>query len=158
MAQPHLKVVGVMGRGDLHHACTELNIHIIIGNHGNLSMHDGQDQSLAYHIFITLVIGVHRHGCIAQQGLRSGGGQLQVAAAVLKGIAQVPEVTGLILVLHLCVRDRGQAVGAPVNDALTPVNQALIVQLAKDLAHGLAASFVQSETLPIPVAGGAKLF
>ena len=147
-----------MGRGDLHHASTELNIHIIIGNHGNLSMHDGQDQGLAYHTFIALVIGVHRHGCIAQQGLRSGGGQLQVAAAVLKGIAQVPEVTGLILVLHLCVRDRGQAVGAPVNDALAPVNQALIVQLAKDLAHGLAASFVQSKTLPIPVAGGAKLF
>ena len=64
----------------------------------------------------------------------------------------------LFLIFHLGVGNGGLAVGAPVDDALAAVNQALFIQADKHLAHRLGAALVQSEAFAVPVAGGAELF
>ena len=86
-----------------------------------------------------------------------GGGHHQVAGPVGQGIAPVPEVAGLVHVLHLGVRQGGDAVGAPVDDPAALVDEALLVELTEGLPHGLGAPLVHGEPGPVPVAGGPQL-
>ena len=104
-----------------------------------------------------LILRVHGHAGVAHHGLGPGGGYHQVARPVGEGIADVPEVAGLVLVLHLRVGEGGDAVGAPVDNAASLVNKALIVELAEGLPDGLGKPLVHGEAGPGPVAGHAHL-
>ena len=104
-----------------------------------------------------LVLRVHGHTRVAHHGLGPGGGYHQVAGAVGEGIADVPEVAGLVLVLHLRVGEGGDAVGAPVDNAASLVDEALVVELAEGLPDGLGKPLVHGEAGPGPVAGHAHL-
>ena len=128
VAQAHLKVVGVVGGGHLHAAGAEVHLHILVGHDGDLPVHQGQDAGLAHQVLVALVVGVHGHAGVAQHGLRAGGGHDQIAGAVGQGVAHVPQVAGLVLILHLGVGQGGDAVGAPVDDAAALVDQALFIQ------------------------------
>ena len=61
----------------------------------------------------------------------------------------------LLLVLDLRVGDGGLAARAPVDHARAAVHQALLIQAAERLAHGLGAALVHGEALAAPVAGDA---
>ena len=156
--QAHLEVVGVMGGGHLHGAGTEADLAVIVAHDGDLAVHNGQDAGLADQVLEFLVLRVHCHAGIAEHGLRAGGGDHDVTAAVRQGVTDIPQIAGLIGVLHLGVRQGRQAVGAPVDDAAALVDQALLVQLAEGLAHGAGAALVHGEAVTAPVAGGAHLF
>ena len=156
--QAHLEVIGVMGGGHLHGAGTEAYLAVIVAHDGNFAVHNGQDAGLADQVLELLVLRVHRHAGIAEHGLRAGGGDHDVTAAVRQGVTDIPQIAGLIGVLHLGVRQGRQAVGAPVDDAAALVDQALFVQLAEGLAHGAGAALVHGEAVTAPVAGGAHLF
>ena len=47
VADPDLEVVEIVGRGDLHHAGAELAVHIVVGNHRNLPVHQRQEHLFA---------------------------------------------------------------------------------------------------------------
>ena len=49
----------------------------------------------------------------------------------------MPEMTGLFLVLNLGVRKRGAALGTPVDDAVAAVDQPFFVQADEHLAYRL---------------------
>ena len=49
------------------------------------------------------------------------------------------------------------AVGAPVDDAVPTVNQALFIELHKHLLDGMAAALIHGKALLFPIAGGAQL-
>ena len=66
-------------------------------------------------------------------------------------------MAGLVHILHLGVRQRGDAVGAPVDDAAALVDETLVVQLAEGLPDGLGAALVHGEAGAAPVAGNAHL-
>ena len=70
----------------------------------------------------------------------------------------MPEKAVLLLVFHLGVRKGGDAVRAPVDNAVAPVDQPLVVKVDKDLTHRTGTALVHGEALTAPVAGGAKLF
>ena len=127
LPQAHFKVVGVMGRGDLYHAGSEVHFHVFVGNHRNLPSHQGQSHGFAHIRLVALVIRMHRYRGIAQQSLRAGGGQAQLAGSVGQRIAQVPEIAVMLVKLHLRVGNGGFAVRAPINDPLSTVNQAFFV-------------------------------
>ena len=147
-----------MGGGHLYAAGTELHVHVLIGHDGHLTAHQGQDALFAHDVLIALVVGVDGHAGIAQHGLRTGGGHDDIAALLaLDGIADVPEVAGLVLILHLGVAQSGDAVGAPVDDAAALVDETLLVQAAEDLTHRLGAALVHGEPGAVPVAGDAHL-
>ena len=155
--QAHLKVVGVVGRGHLHRAGAEADLAVFVAHDRNLTIHDGQDAGLADEVLELLVLGVHGHAGVAHHGLRAGGGHHDVAAAVVQGVTDIPQVAGLVGVLPLGVGQRRQAVGAPVDDAAALIDQTLVIQLAEGLPDGLGAALVHGEAGPVPVAGGAHL-
>ena len=157
VAQAHLEVVGVVGGGHLHGAGAEAQLHVVVRHDGDLPVHDGQDAGLAHQVLEPLVLRVHGHAGVAHHGLGAGGGHHQVSGAVGQGVADIPQVAGLVHVLHLGVRQGGDAVGAPVDDAAALVDQALVVQLAEGLPHGLGAALVHGEAGAAPVAGDAHL-
>ena len=152
----YLKVVGVVGGGHLHRAGAELHVHIAVGHHGNFLVEDGQNHLFAHQVRIARVIGVDRHAGIAQHGFGARGGHHHALAAVRAGIADVPQMAGLLLILHLGIGKRGLALRAPVDDAVAAVDEALFVELDKHLAHGAVAALVHGEALAAPVAAGAQ--
>ena len=158
VAQAHLEVVGVVGGGHLYRAGAEADLAILVAHNGDLTPHQRQDAGLADEVLELLVLRVHRHAGVAEHGFGAGGGDDDVAAAVGERIADVPQVAGLVGVLHLGVGKGGQAVGAPVDDAAALVDQALVVQLAERLADGAGATLVHGEAVAAPVAGGTHLF
>ena len=157
VAQTHLKVVGVVGGGHLHGTGTEADLAIFVTHNGDLPVHDGQDAGLADQVLEPLVLRVHGNAGIAHHGLGTGGGDHQVAGAVGQGVTDIPQVAGLIHVLHLRVGEGGGAVGAPVDDAAALVDEALVIELAEGLPDGLGAALIHGEAGAVPVAGDAQL-
>ena len=151
----HLKVVGVVGGGDLHHTGTLGHIRVLVAHDGNFLIQQGQDDVAAVEVLVALVLGVDGHGGIAQHGLGTGGGQLQLLTGLLDGVQQVPEVTVLLLVFHLGVGDGGFAGGTPVDHTVAAVDETLLVQTDKDLLYRHRATLVHGEALTLPVTAGA---
>ncbi len=162
MALSHLKVVGVMGGGNLHHARAELPVHVGVGDHGNHPVHQGQHHALSNQMAVSFILGMDGYGGIAQHGLRTGGGKGQEPGGAGRSVLlhhrvlDMPQMSGLFLVYHLCVGDGGIADRAPVDDAGPLVDIALFVHLYEDFGHGLVAAIVHSEALSVPVTGGAQ--
>ena len=111
MAQTDLEVVRVMRGGDLNDTGSEVYLDIIIGDNGYLSVDKRQDERLADDVLISFIVRVDGDGGIAEQGLGSGRCKLKIAASVLERIAKMPEVTRLLLIFDLGVRDRGAGNG-----------------------------------------------
>ena len=84
---------------------------------------------------ITLVLGVDRHRGVAQQGLGPGGGHGEVAVARGQGIADIIEVAVVGVVLHLQIGQGRLAAGAPVDDVVALVDQALLIEPDEDFPH-----------------------
>ena len=103
VAQAHFKVVRVMRGRDLHGASPEFLVDIIILDHRDLTADKRQDQHFADTVLITLVLRIDRNGRIAEQRLGTGGRDLDISAAVLVRVTDMPEKARLILVLDLCV-------------------------------------------------------
>ena len=153
----HFKVVRVMGGSHLHRAGAELFFHIIIRDHWNFLVHDGQDHFLSHQVRIPFIGGVHGHAGITQHGFRPGSGHHDAFASVGAGITDMPQVAGHILVFHFRVTDGALAGGAPVDHPVSAVDQALFIQPDKHLTHRAAAAFVHGEAFPAPVAADTHL-
>ena len=158
MPEAHLEVVGVVGGGHFDAAGTELQIHVLVGHDGDLTVHQRQNAGLANQVLIPLVIGVNGHAGVAQHGLGTGCGHDNIAALLpFDGVFQVPEMARLVLVLHLRVGEGGGAVGAPVDDAGSLVDEPPVVEGDEDVADGLGEALVHGEAGPAPIAGGPQL-
>ena len=131
VALAHLKVVGVVGRGDLHDAGALFHVGVLVADDGDLLVEQRQNHMAAMQMGIAGVRRVDGHGGVAQHGLGTGGGQLQHLAGFLDLVQQVPEAAVLFLVFHLGVRNGGVAVGAPVDHPVAAVDQALVIQADK---------------------------
>ena len=158
MALANLKVIGVMGRGNLHASGSKLLIHIMIGNDRNLPSHQRKDQGLSDQILIPFILRVYCYRRITQKRLRPGGGDLYKASLFpLHRIVDVPEEAVLLLVLHLCIGDRSLTYRTPINNAGSFIDQSLLIQLDKYLLHRIGTPFIHGETLPVPICGGTHL-
>ena len=151
----HLEVVGIVGRSDLHTSGSFIQLCVLVPHNRNPSAHQRQDAIFSDQMLVPPVLRVHRNGGIAQKRFGSCGGHLQIAASAHQRVADVPEMALLLLIVHFGVGNGGPAVGAPVDDALASVNQALFIKLYKDLFHRPGAALVHGEALSGPIAGGA---
>ena len=59
-------------------------------------------------------------------------------------------------VVHFQVGQGSGAAGAPVDDPLVAVDEALVVQVDEGGAHGTAGAGIQREAQPVPVSGDAQ--
>ncbi len=154
----HSVVVGVVGRGDLDEAGAKVGIDMPILKDGDLAVDDRQHDGLTHEGGLLEVLRGDGNARVAEHGLGACGGDDDVVLAVDRlgqRVAQVPQVALLVLVLGLVVRDGGGAVGAPVDDTLAAINQAVVVPVAEHLAHGLGIVLVHGEALVVEVDGAA---
>ena len=154
----HGVVVGVVGRRDLDKAGAEVGVDMPILKDGDLTVDDGKLDGLAHEGGLLGVLRGNGDARVAEHGLGARSGDDDVVLAVDRlgqWVAQVPQMALLVLVLGLVVRDGGGAVGAPVDDALATVDQAVVVPVAKDLAHGMGVVLVHGEALVVEVDGAA---
>ena len=157
VAQPHLVVVEIVGRCDLHAPAAEGRVHVAVADHGNLAVGQRQAQPLADQVTITLIFGMHRDRGIAQQGFRTRRGDDQeLAAAVAERIAQMPETALFLHGNDFEVRKRRLQHGIPIDEPLAPINEALAIQPHEHFGHGLGQAGVHREAIARPVDGGAE--
>ena len=77
VAAADLEVVGVVAGGNLDHAGAELAVHVLVGQDGNFPLHQRQQNFLADKFPVALVFRVDGDGGIAQQSLRTRGGNAE---------------------------------------------------------------------------------
>ena len=97
-----------------------------ISNDGDLSIQQRQGQAFADQLFVAGIFGINGHGGVAEQGLRTGSRDHDMAASAGERIADVPQLAGALLVLHLDIGQRGVVLGAPVDHARAFINQPLV--------------------------------
>ena len=163
MALSDLKVVGVVGGSDLDNAGTEFTVDIGIRHDRDLAVNERKPDLFADQTRIALILGVNRHSSITKHGLGTCRRKLQKTgrgdAAVVfdQRIFDMPEMAVLLFVLHFRVGNGGLADRAPVDDAASLIDPALLVHLAEDFRDGLVAALVHGKALAVPVTGGAEL-
>ena len=148
----HGVIVGIVGRGDLNKAGAKVGVDMPILKDGDLAVDDGELNGLTHKGGLLGILRGDGNACVAEHGLGARGSDDDVVLAVDRlgqRVAQVPQVALLVLILGLVVRDGGGAVGAPVDDALAAVDQAVVVPVAEDLTHGLGIVLVHGEALVI---------
>ena len=84
------KVVRVVRRCNLHAAGAFFHVGVFIGNDRNFAAYKRNDNLFADKMRITLVGGVDRHGCIAEQRFGTGGRNDHIFVAVLDKVFDVP--------------------------------------------------------------------
>ena len=152
----HGVIVGVVGRGDLDKAGTKVGVDMPILKDGDLAVDDGELDGLTHEGGLLGVLRGDGDARVAEHGLGARGGDDDVVLAVDRlgqRVAQVPQMALLVLVLGLVVRDGGGAVGAPVDDALAAVDQAVVVPVAENLTHGLGVILIHGKALVVEVDG-----
>ncbi len=159
------EVVGVVRRRNLHDAGAELLFHVVIADDRYLAAGERQNDCLADERHVAFVLGVDGYGGIAGQCLRARrrhhhvvlvGFAFDAEGAAHDGIAHIPEVRVALFMLHLVIRESRAAARAPVHDVVALVDEPFVVKLREDFRHGARASFVERETLPLPVGGIAE--
>ncbi len=151
VAAADLVVVEVVAGGDLDAAGTEGRVDVGVGDDRHQATGERQAHLAADQVAVALVLGIHRHRGVAQQGLRTGRCHDQVAAAVGERVAEVPELSLLGLGDHLEIRQRGVQHGVPVDQALAAVDQPFLVQRDEDLGDRGRQPLVHGEAVAAPV-------
>ena len=154
------EVVGIVGGRNLDDTGTELLLDVIVGENGNLAARKRKNHVLADNRGETLVLRIDRDRRIAGKRFRTRRRDtdiilvkltLRAEGAARDGIADIPEVTVIRLVLDLVVRESRTAAGTPVYDVIALVDEALVVKLSKDLRDGLRATLIEGKALARPV-------
>ena len=137
VAEGHLKIVGVMGRGHFHCPCAKFLVHHLVSNDGYLPPHDGQEEMLAYKLLVAFIPWVYGHCHVPQHGLRAGGGygNAQVGL-VTERVPEVPQGTLVGLVVYLVISQCRLTPWAPVDDVLAFVYEALLPEPHEGLPYG----------------------
>ena len=149
-------VIEIMRRRDLHNTGAEFAVDIRIGDHRNLAPAQRQGHGLADQLRVAFVVRMHHHRGIAEHGLRPGGRDHDLAAAIGQRIGDRPQEAIFLLVDHFKIRDRGLEHRVPVDQSLPTVDQAFIEQAHEGVDHRLRGHRVHGEGAARPVAGGAE--
>mmetsp|Transcript_9183 Transcript_9183/g.21424 ORF Transcript_9183/g.21424 Transcript_9183/m.21424 type:complete len:522 (+) Transcript_9183:1636-3201(+) len=156
MPLSNLIVIRIVPRRDLQASRPKLHVHIVVGDDRNLPVLRGNHDRLSNKMLVTLVLGVHAHGSVAQDGLGARRRHGEVLIRPLDRVFEVVQLALLLRVLHLEVRHRRLEVGAPVYHVVSTVDQPLVVQLNKGLGGRARQPVVHGEPLPGPVGRGPE--
>ena len=110
-------------------------------------------------MLVTLIVGVHHHGGVAQHGFWTGGGHRQMGQAFDRvgfnqRVFQFPQVTFGFDAFHFQVRYCCFQNRVPIHQALAAVNQALLKQAYEYLCDRLGQGCVHGEIFPLPIYAG----
>ena len=91
---------------------------------------------------------MNRHRRVAQHGFRARCRDHQMATPIDQGIAKMPKTAFLLAILYLKIRDRGMQYRIPVDEALTAIDQALLVKTNEALLDGCREALIHGEAFP----------
>ena len=141
-----LEIYQIVARRYLQCSSAEVPADGVVADNGDASAHDGERGPAAQQMLVAGVFGIYGYSCVAQHGLRAGGGYSYMRPGVLfQRVSDVIKGAVLLLVVHFQVGEGGCAPRTPVDDALVAVNEALVVQVYKRSTYGLDRSGVQGE-------------
>ena len=147
-----------MRRCDLHAAGSKLLIDILIGNDRYLSPRKRKLQHLSYYVLVSVILGIHSDRRITKKRLRTSRGDLNESSLLADDrIIDMPEVTVLILMLHLRIGNGCLADRTPVYYLISFIYVALIKQLYKDILDSLRTALIHGKALSLPVSGRSEL-
>ena len=158
MSLTHSKVVRVMSWGYFNKTSTKACINMPVRENWNLSVNNGQNNGLSNKISLFWVLRRNSYARITQHGLwtsSSYGNVFNAINRLFEWVAQVPKMALLVSVLCLIVRDRSLAMRTPVYDALTAINELVMIPVNKDLTNSLGVLRRHSELLVIKINGAA---
>ena len=168
VALPDVPVVRVVRGRHLEEARRELRLRIggvaahrrghhdiVVLDDRDLAADDREPQLLAAQRRRARVLRVDRDGGVAEHRLGARGRDRDMARAIRKRIAQVPEVPVDLLHLDLVVGERRLRDGVPVHEALAAVDEAVAEERAERVAHGRRAGLVHREARAVEVARAA---
>ena len=137
MSLADFEVVCVVCGSDFHRPRAERGIGVCVGDDGNTHAVQWQDELLSNELRVARIIGIHGNSHITQHRFRSGGGDRDgLRRCVGEGVAQMIELAGRLGELGFLVGQRRPATRAPVNDAVSLVNQSIFVQAHERFTHG----------------------
>ncbi len=118
-----LEIVEVVRRRDLHRARALFRIGVFVRDDRDFSADERQHGVLADEVAEALVVGVHRHGDVAEHrfGARRRDGD-EAPRLALDRVADVPERALHLDLLHFEIGDRGLEGRVPVDEALVLVD------------------------------------
>ena len=160
MTLTYEEVVGIVSGRNLNDTSTELLLNIIVSENWNLATRERKNNVLTDNRGETLILRVDSYGRIAGERFRTRRRDadivlvklaLRAEGAARDGIADIPEVTVIRLMLNLVVRESRTAARTPVYDVVAFINEALIVKLGKDLRDSFRATLVERKALARPV-------
>ena len=171
MLQSEVVVVDIVGRCDLQTAGTELDVHIVVLNHGDGAVDQWHNDVQALQPGVFHIIGVDAHGRVAHDGLRTCGGYHCVVAVgilvddiafvfadhlALVGfghvVFEIVELGVLFLVDDFLVRQCGLGFRVPVDHAGATIEKTLAVEVDKNVDDALRPRLVHGEGRAVPVA------
>ncbi len=144
-----LEVVRVVRGRHLDGAGAELRVDVGVGDDRDPTAGQRQLDLGADQVLVALVLRVDGDRGVTQHRLGARGGDDDGVLAL--AVADRDQLAVVVLVLHLDVRDGGQAARAPVDDALGAVDQLVVVELLEDGLDGLGQALVHGEALAGPV-------
>ena len=151
VAPPDFIVVEVVRRRNLDAAGAEFHLHIVVGKQRDDAPGQRQRQAPADGVPVALVVRMNGGGGVAEQGFRARRRDDDMAVAVGVRVANVPQAPVFLVGNHFQVRHRGFQHRIPVDQPLAAVNQPLVVQADKRLAHRARHVVVHREAFAAPV-------
>ncbi len=144
-----LEVVGIVRRCHLHRAGAELGIDVRIGHDRDLAAGQRQLDRLANKVGVARVVRMHSDGGVAEHRFNPRGGHDHGRVAV--AVPDADQLAFVVGVVHLDVRQRGHAARAPVDDAVSPVDQPVVIEPLEDGLDRAGQALVHGEPLTGPV-------
>jgi len=146
-----------MCRSHFQTSCTEFDIYIIILNHWDDTAYQRNNNLLTFQVLIFRVIRIDTHSGIAHNRLRTSSRNNGITVFTLYLISQIIQLSMLLFVNHLLVRQSCQCLRVPVYHTHATVNKSLLVKVYKYFQHTFATLFVHSKSSTVPVTGCPQL-
>ena len=160
MSLSYLKVVRVMTRCDFYNTGTKFHIDIIVLYNRNGFIDDWEPYFTAVKVCITLIVRINCNGCIAEHCLRTCRCEFQklsrrrLSVLINEWIFDMPEMSGLIFILNLCIGNGCITNRTPVDNTGALINPAFFMHLTKHFGYGFVTAFIHCKTLSVPVTAG----
>ncbi len=156
---PDFKVRLVVRGRHLEHAGAKFKIHVLVADDGDELLlarefgGQGTDDMFADEFRVTRVLGIHGHGSVAGNGLRSRGRNRQKCSRSFGDFDfEVIERAFLLLHDYFLVGQRGERSRTPVHHAFAAVDESFFVKLHEHLLDAARILRFHGEPFTRPVA------
>ena len=148
-------IAEIVPRRHFEGASAKLHIDIVIADDGNLALQNGHASAPPDEMAVTFVLWVHGDRGIAEDRLRARRGDWQMLAAFDR-IAEIIERDLFFAGFHLKVGYSRLQARAPIDQARSAIDQALLPQRDEGLNYGFGQAVIEGEAFAIPIAAGAQ--